>query len=110
MNMNGTALYEGVTVLFLAQVYFGTSPDWTGQLIVIGLAVVTAIGAAGVPGGSLPLLATVLTAVGVPGEYIGMILGVDRLLDMARTVLNVVGDLVTAVFIARSEQSHSAGP
>jgi Na+/H+-dicarboxylate symporter len=55
------------------------------------------------------LLATVLTAVGVPGEYIGMILGVDRLLDMARTVLNVVGDLVTAVFIARSEQSHSAG-
>jgi DAACS family dicarboxylate/amino acid:cation (Na+ or H+) symporter len=110
MNMNGTALYEGVTVLFLAQVYFGTSPDWTAQLIVIGLAVVTAIGAAGVPGGSLPLLATVLTAVGVPGEYIGMILGVDRLLDMARTVLNVVGDLVTAVFIARSEQSHSAGP
>ncbi|GBD37671.1 Proton/glutamate-aspartate symporter [bacterium HR36] len=105
MNMNGTALYEGVTVLFLAQLYFGSAPDWSVQVTVLGLAVLTAVGAAGVPGGSLPLLAMVLTSIGVPGDYIGVILGVDRLLDMARTVLNVTGDLVVAVCVARGPQS-----
>jgi DAACS family dicarboxylate/amino acid:cation (Na+ or H+) symporter len=104
MNMNGTALYEGVTALFLAQVYFGATPDWSAQVTIIALAVLTAIGAAGVPGGSLPLLAMVLTSVGVPGDYIGIILGVDRLLDMARTVLNVTGDLVVAVCVARGQR------
>ncbi|MDW8223673.1 MAG: dicarboxylate/amino acid:cation symporter [Gemmatales bacterium] len=108
MNMNGTALYEGITALFLAQVYFGVTPDWTAQITVLVLAVLTAIGAAGVPGGSLPLLAMVLTSIGVPGEYIGIILGVDRLLDMARTVLNVGGDLVVAVCVARQERAWEA--
>lgn len=112
MNMNGTALYEGVTVLFLAQIYFGTTPDWSAQVTVVILAVLTAIGAAGVPGGSLPLLAMVLTSIGVPGDYVGLILGVDRLLDMARTVLNVSGDLVAAVCVARFERTPlaKAGP
>lgn len=102
MNMNGTALFEGVTVLFLAQV-FGVELSLTAQAIVVVMSVLTAIGAAGVPGGSLPLLILVLQMVGVPGEGIAIILGVDRLLDMCRTTLNVTGDVTAAAFIARSE-------
>jgi DAACS family dicarboxylate/amino acid:cation (Na+ or H+) symporter len=102
MNMNGTALFEGVTVVFLAQVY-GVSLDLGQQFIVVCLSVLTAIGAAGVPGGSLPLIIMVMTSVGVPAEGIAIILGVDRLLDMCRTTLNVVGDVTCATFIARSE-------
>ncbi len=102
MNMNGTALFEGVTVLFLAQV-FGVELSLTAQAIVVVMSVLTAIGAAGVPGGSLPLLILVLQMVGVPGEGIAIILGVDRLLDMCRTTLNVTGDVTAAAFVARSE-------
>lgn len=102
MNMNGTALFEGVTVLFLAQV-FGVHLSLTAQIIVVIMSVLTAIGAAGVPGGSLPLLILVLQTVGVPGEGIAIILGVDRLLDMCRTTLNVTGDVTAAAFVARSE-------
>jgi DAACS family dicarboxylate/amino acid:cation (Na+ or H+) symporter len=67
------------------------------------LSVVTAIGAAGVPGGSLPLIMVVLATVGVPPEAIAIILGIDRILDMARTTLNVSGDLAAAVYVARTE-------
>jgi DAACS family dicarboxylate/amino acid:cation (Na+ or H+) symporter len=102
MNMNGTALYEGVTVLFLAQV-FGVRLALGQQIVVVILSVITAIGTAGVPGGSLPLMMVVLATVGVPPESIAIILGVDRILDMSRTVLNTTGDLTAAVFIARSE-------
>lgn len=102
MNMNGTALFEGVTVVFLAQVY-GVSLDLGQQMIVVLMSVLTAIGAAGVPGGSLPLIIMVMAAVNVPPEGIAIILGVDRLLDMCRTTLNVVGDVTCATFIARSE-------
>jgi DAACS family dicarboxylate/amino acid:cation (Na+ or H+) symporter len=102
MNMNGTALFEGATVLFLAQV-FGLSLDLSTQLIVVVMSVITAIGVAGVPGGSIPLLMMVLGMVGVPVEGIGIILGVDRILDMCRTVLNVTGDLVTATIVDRFE-------
>ncbi|MBL8220191.1 MAG: dicarboxylate/amino acid:cation symporter [Bryobacterales bacterium] len=101
-NMHGTALFEGVTVLFLAQV-FGVDLSFATQITVIVLAVITAVGTAGVPGGSLPLLAMVLETVGLPGQGIAIVLGVDRLLDMSRTTLNVVGDLASAVIIARSE-------
>ena len=100
MNMNGTALFEGATVLFLAQV-FGVDLSLGQQLVVILMSVVTAIGVAGIPGGSLPLLMMVLGMVGVPPEGIALILGVDRLLDMSRTVLNVTGDLVTATLVER---------
>jgi DAACS family dicarboxylate/amino acid:cation (Na+ or H+) symporter len=100
MNMNGTALFEGVTVLFLAQVA-GVDLSLSQQLLVLVLSVMTAVGAAGVPGGSIPLLATVLATVQVPPEYLFLILGVDRLLDMCRTTVNVVGDLVAAVYIQR---------
>ena len=102
MNMNGTALFEGVTVLFIAQV-FGIPLSLGAQGIVVLMSVITAVGAAGVPGGSIPLLILVLQAVGVPGEGIAIILGVDRLLDMCRTTLNVTGDVTAAAFITRSE-------
>jgi DAACS family dicarboxylate/amino acid:cation (Na+ or H+) symporter len=102
MNMNGTALFEGMTVLFLAQV-FNVQLDLGTQLIVVVMAIITAIGAAGVPSGSIPLLVMVLMMVGVPGEAIALVLGVDRILDMARTVPNITGDILTSVVIAKSE-------
>lgn len=100
MNMNGTALFEGATVLFLAQV-FGVHLGLNQQLLVVLMSVITAIGVAGIPGGSLPLLMMVLGMTGVPPEGIALILGVDRILDMSRTVLNVTGDLVTATLVER---------
>ncbi|MCA9736590.1 MAG: dicarboxylate/amino acid:cation symporter [Gemmatimonadota bacterium] len=107
MNMNGTSLYEGVTVLFLAQV-FGVDLTLGQQIVVVLLSVITAVGAAGVPGGSLPLIMMVLATVGVPAEGIAIILGVDRILDMCRTTVNVAGDLSAAVFVARSEAKGAA--
>jgi dicarboxylate/amino acid:cation (Na+ or H+) symporter, DAACS family len=102
MNMNGTALFEGMTVLFLAQV-FGIELSLGAQLIVVIMSIITAIGAAGVPGGSIPLLVMILVMVGVPGEAIALILGVDRILDMARTVPNVTSDMLTSVIVAKWE-------
>jgi len=102
MNMNGTSLFEGATVLFLAQV-FGVDLSLGAQIIVVIMAVLTAIGTAGIPGGSIPLLMMVLGMVGVPMEGIAIILGVDRILDMCRTVLNVSGDIVTSTVVCRLE-------
>jgi dicarboxylate/amino acid:cation (Na+ or H+) symporter, DAACS family len=105
-NQNGTALYEGITVLFLAQV-FGVDLSLSQQVIVVFMSVLAGIGTAGVPGGSLPLIVMVLMSVGIPGESIALIYGVDRILDMSRTVLNVTGDITAAVVISRSEKEHS---
>ncbi len=102
-NQNGTALYEGITVLFLAQ-FFGVDLTLGQQFTVVVMSVVAGVGTAGVPGGSLPLIAVVLQSVGVPGEGIGIILGVDRLLDMSRTVLNVTGDLTIAACVSAMEE------
>ena len=102
MNMNGTALFEGVTCVFLAEV-FGVHLGILQQLIVIVLSVLMAVGTAGVPGGSLPLLMIVLSTIGVPPGGIAIILGIDRILDMSRTVPNVTGDITCACFIARTE-------
>lgn len=99
MNQNGTALFEGVTVLFLAQLY-GVSLDLPQQLSVMLICVLGGIGTAGVPAGSLPVVAMILSMVGVPPEGLGLILGVDRLLDMCRTSVNVAGDLAAAVYVA----------
>ena len=101
-NQNGTALFEGVTVLFLAQ-FYGVELGFARQLIVVGICVLGGIGTAGVPAGSLPVVALILGMVGVPPEGIGIILGVDRFLDMCRTTLNVSGDLAAAVIISRGE-------
>ncbi len=98
-NQNGTAMFEGVTVLFLAQ-FFNVPLDLTDQLFVMAVCILAGIGTAGVPAGSLPVIALILGAVGVPPEGIGLILGVDRFLDMCRTTLNVIGDLVAATVIS----------
>jgi DAACS family dicarboxylate/amino acid:cation (Na+ or H+) symporter len=102
MNMNGTALFEGVTCVFLAQV-FGIHLGVAEQLIVIVLSVLMAVGTAGVPGGSIPLLMIVLNTIGVPPGGIAIVLGIDRILDMSRTVPNVTGDITCACYITRSE-------
>jgi DAACS family dicarboxylate/amino acid:cation (Na+ or H+) symporter len=99
-NQNGTALYEGVTVLFLAQV-FGVPLSLSDQLFVALMCVLGGIGTAGVPGGSLPYIALILQSVGVPAEGIGVIAGIDRLLDMCRTTVNVTGDLAIAACVDR---------
>jgi DAACS family dicarboxylate/amino acid:cation (Na+ or H+) symporter len=99
-NQNGTALYEGVTILFLAQL-FGKNLDLGQQVYVLGLTVVASLGTAGIPAGSLPFIATVLLTLGIPAEAIGLILGIDRILDMSRTVLNVTGDLTIAACVDR---------
>ncbi|MBW3549848.1 MAG: dicarboxylate/amino acid:cation symporter [Proteobacteria bacterium] len=101
-NMNGTALFEGITVLFLAQ-FFGVELSLVQQGMILVLCIFGSIGAAGVPGGSLPVIAMILVMFGIPPEGIGLILGVDRLLDMCRTGVNVGGDMVGSVVIGRSE-------
>jgi DAACS family dicarboxylate/amino acid:cation (Na+ or H+) symporter len=102
MCMNGTALFEGITVLFLAQV-FGVELGLGQQVAVVVMSVLTAVGAAGVPGGSIPLLVGVLAMFRVPPEGIAIILGVDRILDMSRTTVNVIGDLCATTWVAKSE-------
>ena len=108
-NMNGTALFEGVTVLFLAQ-FFGVELSMFQQVTILLLCILGGIGAAGVPGGSLPVIAMILAMFGIPPEGIGLILGVDRLLDMCRTVVNVGGDMVGSVVIGRSEGGQDTAP
>ena len=98
-NQNGTALFEGVTVLFLAQ-FFGIDLTLTQQVMVMLVCILGGIGTAGVPAGSLPVVALICGMVGVPPEGIGLILGVDRFLDMCRTVLNVTGDLACATVVS----------
>jgi DAACS family dicarboxylate/amino acid:cation (Na+ or H+) symporter len=99
-NQNGTAMFEGVTVLFLAQ-FFGIELSLAQQGFVMLVCILAGIGTAGVPAGSLPVIALILGGVGVPPEGIGLILGVDRFLDMCRTTLNVIGDLVAATVISK---------
>jgi dicarboxylate/amino acid:cation (Na+ or H+) symporter, DAACS family len=101
-NQNGTALYEGVTVLFLAQLA-GVDLSIGQQLMVVYLAILGGIGTAGVPSGSIPFIIGVLVTIGVNPALIAIILGVDRILDMCRTTLNVVGDITAATYVARSE-------
>jgi DAACS family dicarboxylate/amino acid:cation (Na+ or H+) symporter len=106
-NHHGTALFEGLTTLFLAQC-FGVDLALGQQVMVLGLCIVGSIGTAGVPAGSLPVIAVILGYLHLPPEGIGIILGVDRFLDMCRTALNVTGDLATAVVVARPEREAAA--
>lgn len=98
-NQNGTALFEGVTVLFLAQAY-SIDLNFAQQLQIIGMSILAGIGTAGVPGGSLPLILILLKQVGIPSEGMALVLGVDRFLDMCRTVINVSGDIVISALVA----------
>ncbi len=105
-NQNGTALFEGVTVLFLAQ-YFGIELSFAQQAMVMVVCILGGIGTAGVPSGSLPVIALICAMVGVPVEGIGLVLGVNHFLDMCRTTVNVTGDLGIAVLVARGESDDA---
>jgi Na+/H+-dicarboxylate symporter len=107
MNMSGTALYEGCVVLFVAQV-FGIHLDLMQQLTLVFLSVLSAVAVAAIPGGSLPLIAGLLVAFGIPPEGIGIILGVDRILDMTRTMTNVGSDMVTTAVVDTAERRAGA--
>lgn len=109
-NQNGAAIFEGIAVLFLAQV-FGVQMTLQGQFVVILLVLLAGMGTAGVPGGGSAMVIIIMTSIGVPAEGIGLILGVDRILDMFRTTLNVSGDLVIAKLvsagISKEELEHT---
>lgn len=102
INMDGTAIYQGVCALFIAQV-FGVPLDLGQQVIIVLTATLASIGTAGVPGAGMIMLAMVLQSVGLPVEGIALVAGVDRILDMIRTSLNVLGDLTCALYVARTE-------
>ena len=108
-NQNGTAMFEGVTVIFLAQ-FFGMELTIWQQLTVMLVCILGGIGTAGVPAGSLPVVALILAMVGLRPEAIALVLGVDRFLDMCRTTLNVIGDLVAAQVISAGEPAEAAAP
>ncbi len=103
INMSGTAIYQGVSVMFIAQV-FGMSLSLHQLLIVVLTATLAAVGTAGIPGIGIVTLAMVLGSAGIPVEGIGLIIGVERILDMSRTVLNVLGDSATALIVHQSEE------
>jgi DAACS family dicarboxylate/amino acid:cation (Na+ or H+) symporter len=107
-NQNGTAMFEGVTVIFLAQ-FFGVELTIWQQVMVMLVCILGGIGTAGVPAGSLPVVALILAMVGIRPEAIALVLGVDRFLDMCRTTLNVIGDLVAAQVISAAEP-HEGEP
>jgi Na+/H+-dicarboxylate symporter len=102
VNMDGTALYECVAAMFIAQVY-GLDLNFATQFQIVFIALFTSIGVAGIPSASLVAISIILTSVGLPAEAIGLILVVDRLLDMCRTAVNVFSDSVAAVMIGRFE-------
>lgn len=102
INMDGTALYECAAAMFIAQAY-GLSLGFAEQFVVVALALLTSIGVAGIPSASLVAIAVILGAIGLPAEALGLILAVDRVLDMCRTTVNVFSDACGAVVIARLE-------
>ncbi len=103
VNMDGTALFEVIAALFIAQV-FGVDLSLMEHFTLVLLVLITSIGVAGVPGGSIPILVAAMASLNIPAEGIALIIGVDRFLDMCRTVTNVTGDSVAALFLARSEK------
>jgi Na+/H+-dicarboxylate symporter len=102
VNMNGTALYECVAAIFIAQAY-GLELSLVTQFVIVTTAIVTSVGVAGIPSASLVAIAIILSAVGLPVEAVGVLFVFDRVLDMARTAINILGDTACAVIIARLE-------
>ena len=109
INMDGTALYQGVAAVFLAQLY-GMNLDFGQQLTIVLTATLASIGTAGIPGAGIIMLAIVLTSVGVPLQGIGIIMGVDRFLDMCRTAVNITGDATCAMVVAATEGQLDGAP
>ena len=103
VNMDGTALFEVVAIVFLAQ-FFGVEMTLAGHLFLLFIVFITSVGVASVPGGSLPILMSAIVVLGIPPEGMALIIGVDRLLDMGRTVVNVTGDSLAALFLAKTEK------
>jgi DAACS family dicarboxylate/amino acid:cation (Na+ or H+) symporter len=108
-NQNGTALFEGITIIFFCQL-FDVPLDMGKQLMILGLSIVAGIGTAGVPGGAWPVIGAIVKSLGVPAGAIGMALGVDRILDMSRTVLNVTGDIAIAACVSEWEGKGIQAP
>lgn len=108
-NQNGTALFEGITLVFLCQL-FGVEVGGPQIIQILGLSIVAGIGTAGVPGGSWPVIGSIAQGLGVPASSIGIVMGIDRILDMSRTVLNVTGDMAIACCVAAGEGVGSAIP
>ncbi|MFO0451284.1 MAG: dicarboxylate/amino acid:cation symporter, partial [Pseudomonadota bacterium] len=106
MNMSGTALYEGAVVLFVAEI-FGVQLSGGEQVALLFLSVLGAVAVAGIPGGSLPIIAGLLLTFGIPPEGIGIVLGIDRILDMTRTMVNVGADVVTCAVIDRFDRDRA---
>jgi Na+/H+-dicarboxylate symporter len=109
INMNGTAIYMSVSALFIAQVY-GIDLGITDQLLIVLMATMAAIGTAGAPGVGVIMLLMVLNAVGLPDSGFALVIGVERILDMCRTVLNITGDASCAVVVAYSENEIADVP
>ncbi|KIL46793.1 dicarboxylate/amino acid:cation symporter [Jeotgalibacillus soli] len=105
INMDGTAIMQGVATIFIAQVY-NIDLSFTALLTVVLTAVLASVGTAGVPGVGLIMLALVLTSVGLPVEGIGLIIGIDRILDMSRTAINITGDAAVALYVAETEKDN----
>ena len=103
INMDGTALFEVIAALFIAQVS-GIDISLSGQVTLVVLVLLTSIGVAGVPGGSIPILMSAMASLNIPPEGIALVLGIDRLLDMGRTVVNVMGDAIGTLYLARIEK------
>lgn len=103
VNMDGTALFEVAATLFIAQI-FGIPLSVTSLVLLVAIVFITSVGVAGVPGGSIPILMSAIVVLGIPAEGIAIILGVDRLLDMGRTVVNVTGDSIATLYLSRKEK------
>ena len=108
VNMDGTALYQGVAIVFIAQA-LGLDLSITAQLLILANVVISSIGVAGVPGGAMVTTMVLLQSLGIPAAGIALILAPDRILDMCRTVTNITGDAVVAVMIASSEGELAEG-
>src|SRR6056297_2012860 len=106
INMDGTALYEAVAVLFIAQLHFGENLPLTQQIVVAITALLASVGAAGIPHAGLVMMVIILQAVGLPVEMQGIILAVDRVLDMARTSVNVWSDSCGCAVVERLERTE----
>ena len=109
INMDGTSCYQAIAAVFIAQV-FGVPLDIYDQLIIVVTATLASIGTPGVPGGSIVMLIIVLTSVGIPIEGLALILGIDRPLDMLRTVVNVTGDATVSTIVAKTEGKLNYAP
>ena len=109
VNMNGTALYECAAAIFIAQAY-GLELTFAMQFAIVSIALLTSVGVAGVPSASLVAIAIILKAVGLPYEALGVLLVFDRLLDMARTSVNIWGDAACATIVARLDGEETNFP